>query len=123
MKFPARYSMKYLLGYTTVPSKAVGKKIATILLKNNLAACVNILPNALSMFQWKDKIDQQKEFIMIFKTTERRWGDAETLIKKHHAYECPCIVAIEISKGSKSFFDWIQESTIPAVRQKRVRGK
>ncbi len=103
--------MKYLIGYTTVPSSKLGKSIATMLLKNNLVACVNILPETLSIYRWKGNIEQQKECIVIFKTTEKRWKEVETLIEKHHEYECPCIVAIELTKGSESFFDWISETT------------
>ncbi len=115
--------MKYLLGYTTVPSQTLGKKIAQKLLEHHLVACVNILPETLSIYRWKGNIEQQKEYIVIFKTTEKRWKDVEKFIKQQHPYECPCIVAIEISKGSESFFDWIQESTISLVKQKCVRGK
>lgn len=43
--------------YVTTPNEESAKKIATDLVSNKLAACVNIIPNIQSVYEWEGKIN------------------------------------------------------------------
>lgn len=56
-------SDKYSVAYVTVPSIEVGKTIGHGLVKNKLAACVNIIPQVTSIYEWKNEINEDNEVI------------------------------------------------------------
>lgn len=45
----------------TVPSIDVGKTIGHGLVKNKLAACVNVIPQITSIYEWKNEINEDNE--------------------------------------------------------------
>ena len=93
----------------TVPNMDEGKKIARILVENKLAACVNIIPGICSIYEWKEKIEEDDELLLVIKTTEKM---SEKLIQKvldNHPYEVPECIGFRIEKGSESYLKWISE--------------
>ena len=53
--------MEFIIIYCTVPNKKEGQDIAKTLVKNNLAACVNIIDKIESVFSWDHKLMKEKE--------------------------------------------------------------
>ncbi len=51
------------------PNEETALHIATRLVENKLAACVNIIPNLTSIYRWQGKICQDNEYLMLIKTT------------------------------------------------------
>jgi periplasmic divalent cation tolerance protein len=99
--------MKYSLGYITAPTKTEAKKIVLELLENRLIACANILLSADSLYVWDNEIREEKEVIIILKTQTSNEEGVIYTVKKMHSYECPCIVFLPLTNGSKEFFWWI----------------
>ena len=99
--------MKVNLIYITAKDKAEARKIGSELVESKLAACVNIIDNMNSMYVWEGKIQDDKEAILIAKTTEARVPQLIEKVKTLHSYDCPCIVSIPVSGGNKEFLDWI----------------
>ena len=99
--------MKVNLIYITAKDKAEARKIGSELLESKLAACVNIIDNMNSMYVWEGKIQDDKEAILIAKTTEARVPLLIEKVKTLHSYDCPCIVSIPVSGGNREFLDWI----------------
>ena len=56
--------------YTTYPSLVEAEKAGQSLVEAGLAACVNILPEMVSIFRWKGQIERGGEVVMIIKTRE-----------------------------------------------------
>lgn len=54
-------SDKYSVAYVTVPNPEVGKTIGRGLVKEKLAACVNIIPQVISIYEWKNEINEDNE--------------------------------------------------------------
>jgi periplasmic divalent cation tolerance protein len=96
-----------VLVYTTVSSKREAEKLGELMVSKRFAACVNIFP-ITSMYWWKGKLNKDKEFALLFKTTKNSASKLEKEIKKIHPYEVPCIVASQ-AKASKEFFGWLNE--------------
>ncbi|MHC4792204.1 MAG: divalent-cation tolerance protein CutA [Planctomycetota bacterium] len=99
--------MKVNLIYITAKDKAEARKIGSELVESKLAACVNIIDNMNSIYVWEGKIQDDKEVILIAKTTEAQVPLLIEKVKTLHSYDCPCILSIPVSGGNKEFLDWI----------------
>ena len=93
----------------TVPNMEEGKKIARILVENKLAACVNIVPGICSIYEWKEKIEEDDELLLIIKTTEKRSDQIIEKVLENHPYEVPECIGFRIERGSESYLKWIGE--------------
>ena len=102
----------YCLVMVTVPSEAEGKKIATDLLKEKLAACINITP-INSFYTWSETIHNDQEWQLFIKTRFNLFSELAKKIKLLHSYDVPEIIALPMIAGSLSYLNWIDESTKP----------
>ncbi len=93
--------------YIPLPTKRAAKKIATILVKEKLAACANILGPSMSLYAWKGKVAKSREFIMLLKTTEAKFLKLEKRIVELHPNDCPCIVKIAVSSVHSPYLNWL----------------
>ncbi|MCL1973054.1 MAG: divalent-cation tolerance protein CutA [Endomicrobia bacterium] len=100
---------KYIMVFVTVPDKKTADKIMKAVLKNHLAACVNIVKNIDSFYWWKGKIEYSKELLLIMKTVSAKFDVLKKCIEDTHPYEVPEIISTEISSGNKDYLDWIKE--------------
>lgn len=101
----------YLVVFVSSGSKEEAEKIASGLLKEKLAACVNIIKDADSHFWWQGKLDKAKEALLIIKTRKSLFARLIKKVKSLHSYEVPEIIALPIIAGHKPYLDWIDEST------------
>jgi len=62
--------MDYYIFFVKVPNIDEGTKIANILVESRLVACVNIIQKIFSIYRWKGQIEEEKEIIIIAKTTD-----------------------------------------------------
>jgi periplasmic divalent cation tolerance protein len=102
----------YKLFYMTCKNKVEANKIAYALVKKDLVACANIIPNIKSYFKWNNKkVDIIKESVLIGKTLKKNIYKIILYVKKISSYDCPCIVFVDIKDGNKDFLSWIKSST------------
>lgn len=101
--------MDYRLIYTTCGSRQEAREIGGRLVENHLAACVNIFDGMNSIYLWEGKLQDDREVVMIAKTTEERVEAVMEKIRAEHSYECPCILSLPISDGNPPFLAWIAE--------------
>jgi len=93
--------------FVTVPGLKEGSRISRAVLTSRLAACVNVIPGIQSMYQWKGKIVQEKEAMLVIKTTRLRYRKLEEKIKELHSYEVPEVIAIPLICGSSQYIEWV----------------
>jgi periplasmic divalent cation tolerance protein len=96
---------------TTAGSPQEAEKIARALVERRLAACVNIVPQIQSVYRWKDKIEQETEWLLIIKTKGNVFESVADAIKELHSYELPECVMLEVDSGSERYLNWIRENT------------
>jgi periplasmic divalent cation tolerance protein len=92
---------------TTVPSDVLGEEIATALVSERLAACVNIGSPMTSIYRWKGSVEREAEHQLTIKTTEERVGAVQRRIKEVHSYELPEFLVIAVADGSDQYLKWI----------------
>ena len=102
-----------LLILTTVSSKEEGEQIATILVDNKLAACVNILPQMTSIYRWENIVHNEKEFLLTIKTAKYLEEEVYDYIRNNHSYEVPEIITLEINNIDKKYSEWLNSSIRP----------
>jgi periplasmic divalent cation tolerance protein len=102
----------YIVVYVTVKEAEEAKKIAKSLVKRRLAACVNVLPEIESYFWWKDKLETEKEVMLIIKTKEALLPELTKAVKRLHSYSIPEIIAVPVTGGSRDYLEWIDSELI-----------
>ncbi len=92
---------------TAPPGEA--EKIAETLVRERLAACVNVSP-VKSYFIWDEKPSVEAEELMIIKTEERLVESLQARIVQLHSYQIPEIIVLPIIGGSEPYLRWIAAS-------------
>jgi periplasmic divalent cation tolerance protein len=95
----------------TAGNKKEAKKIASGLIKEKLAACVNIIESVHSLFWWQGKVDSSKESLLIIKTRKPLIAKLIKKVKSLHSYEVPEIIVLPIICGDRQYLNWLNEST------------
>ena len=99
----------------TVASRSEGKKIARHLVEAKLAACVNILQPMESVYRWEGKIAEEREFLLIIKSTGELFPEIKAEISKIHSYHTPEIICLPVIEGSRNYLQWVSDSVKPAA--------
>ncbi len=97
----------FIFIYITNSLKKEARKIARRLLKKKLIACANIFPTE-SLYDWKGKVVDEKEFVLIAKTLNKNFEKIKKEVEKIHSYSVPCITKIPVESNSK-YFKWIKK--------------
>lgn len=100
-----------LVVLTTYPDRQAALEIAGRLVNDKLAACVQVLPEMTSVYEWQGKAHSDPEHLLLIKTTASRYADVEASIREHHPYELPEIVAVPIRAGLPDYLAWIDTQT------------
>lgn len=99
----------FIQASTTMGNKEDAQKIAQYLVKQKLAACVQITGPIESTYRWKSKVETASEWLCLIKTRNNLFDKVEEAIKKLHPYEIPEIIALPIIEGSKEYLKWLDE--------------
>lgn len=95
---------------TTVSSRREAQRLTRLILQKKLAACVNHLPGVDSWYWWKGSIDHAKEILLFIKTSRSQLSRLFALIKKHHSYEVPELIALPLPWVDAAYGRWLMES-------------
>ena len=96
---------------TCPPDKAAD--IAASLVQRKLAACVNILSNARSIYRWQGEVQDEQEAVLLMKTSKQRYPELEEALRQMHPYELPEIICFSPEGGLAGYLQWVDESTKP----------
>jgi periplasmic divalent cation tolerance protein len=101
----------FLLVYVTFPTKELATELCNELVTKKLAACANIFGGHTAIYEWNGKLESNQEFGAFIKTKKELFESLKEELIKKHPYECPCVIAIEISSGNLQFLEWIKSQT------------
>jgi len=100
-----------VLVLTTVPVDDRGDGIATALVAERLAACVNIGTPMTSVYWWHEVLTRDTERQLVIKTTVDRVAAVMARLIELHSYELPEILVIPVVEGSERYLEWIRAAT------------
>ncbi len=100
----------YIVVFITTRDAEEAEKIGKTLVKRRQAACVNIVPGAVSHYWWQGKIESGQESLLIVKTRASLFSDLVDTVKSLHSYEVPEIIAVPVVNGNPEYLKWIDES-------------
>lgn len=95
------------MAFVTVPDDQMARTLAKGLLEKKLAACVNIIPNIKSVYEWEGKIEEDSELILMIKTRTSRVDDVAQYVREHHSYDVAEVISTPIVNGNPPYLDWI----------------
>lgn len=98
---------------STVDSEEAADKIARALVKEGLAACVNQVPGARSVYKWEGKVCDDREILLVIKTRAALVPAIESRFAKLHPYSVPELVALPVHAGGLDYLRWIAANTRP----------
>ena len=104
-----------LVVLTNCPDEEVADRIARTLVESGLAACVNRLAPASSIYRWQGAVERATETPLLIKTTRERYAEVEQAIRALHPYAVPEIVALPIEAGFAPYLRWIVDETQPPL--------
>lgn len=93
--------------YITCKDKEEAVLIGKTLIKEKLAACVNIFDQMTSIYEWEGKLEESSECVLIVKTSHDKIKDVTERVKLIHSYTCPCILSIVIDEGNAEYLKWL----------------
>ena len=96
--------------YMTCSTAEEARLIGRALVQEHIAACVNILGDIESIYEWQGELCEEREVAMIAKTTATRMPALIVRVKELHSYDCPCIIGFPIAEGHQPYLDWLSES-------------
>ena len=111
MTHPAQQVAIVLTTFGVGQAEVVGK----VLVEEQLAACVNVLPAMTSIYRWDGAVQQDAEEQVIIKTSTDRLADLESRLRQLHSYELPEFLVITADAGSEAYLKWVGVSTHDAV--------
>jgi len=100
----------HIVIFVTASNKKEAVKIAEKLIRNRLAACVNIIDRIESVFRWQGKVDRARELLLVIKSAKRMLPKVIKAVRSCHSYDVPEIIALPIAGGFKQYLDWINDS-------------
>jgi len=91
----------------TASSQEEAERIATALVEEMLAACVNVIPGVTSIYRWEGKIERAEEWLLVAKSRSDVMGELVQRVGALHSYDVPEILALPLAGGSEVYLRWL----------------
>ena len=103
----------FVVVLTTVGADFDARGLAHSLVEARVAACVNIVPAIHSVYRWEGRVTDDAEQLLIVKTTRERVDDLRAELFKHHPYDVPEFVVLNVDAMSDGYGAWLLGATTP----------
>ena len=100
--------MEIFIIVTTESSKKNALRLARLLVKNKLAACVSI-KEILSIYEWDNDIEETKEFEITIKSKPEFKENLVDFLHKNSTYKVPQIIYKKYNTEI-NFYDWLNNT-------------
>ncbi len=97
----------------TAPDTRVADRLATALVEERLAACVNLVSNVQSIYRWEGSVQRDPEVLLVIKTASDRLAAMTERVEALHPYDVPEVVALPVASGSSPYLDWVMRESRP----------
>jgi periplasmic divalent cation tolerance protein len=100
----------FSLVLTTVKNRREAMQMAEKLVSEKLAACVSAIPNVVSVYRWRGKVERTGEVMLLVKTSAKKLDRLIDRMKELHSYEVPEILVLRVERGLPEYLKWLEES-------------
>lgn len=100
----------YFAVLCTAPDVESATALADKLVRERLAACVNVVPGLTSVYWWNNAVHHDAEALLVAKTDRAHVRELIDAIVRHHAYDNPEAIALEVAAGAAAYLQWISDS-------------
>ncbi len=102
----------FIVVYVTVESAEEGERLASALVEERLAACVNRLGPVQSTYRWKGQVERSEEHLLIIKTGEGLFDRLKKRVQELHSYSVPEVIALPIVDGNEGYLKWLEDQLL-----------
>ena len=103
----------FFLVLTTTGSPAQASRLSRLIVRERAAACVNAVPGVHSRYWWGGKVARDAETLLLIKTGRSQLKRLAQLIRSHHPYDLPELIALPLSHGAPTYLAWLEQSLKP----------
>jgi periplasmic divalent cation tolerance protein len=97
-----------ILVLSTCPDESVARRIAEVLVSERLASCVNRIAGVRSSYFWDGILQDDREILLIIKSTAGQATKLERRLNELHPYELPEFIVTSVTGGNERYLDWIR---------------
>ncbi|RMF17711.1 MAG: divalent-cation tolerance protein CutA [Alphaproteobacteria bacterium] len=101
--------------YTTIADTAAAHRLARALVEERLAACVNVLGPAHSVYRWEGAVEEESEWVLIIKTRRALVQRVRERLCELHPYALPAFIVFDWADVSPDYEAWLLRETDDAV--------
>ncbi|ELK08211.1 Protein CutA like protein [Pteropus alecto] len=99
----------YSIVFVNCPNEQIARDIARAILDKKLAASVNILPKASSLYFWNGEIEEATEILLLIKTKTSKVHVLSSYIRLVHPFEIPEVFSVPMDQGDVHYLKWLEE--------------
>lgn len=103
------FGKEFCIILTTTDNVKTAERIAEALLKEKLAACIQI-DSVRSFYTWEASLAGEDEFRLQIKALRKNYADIEKTIIDLHSYDIPQIIMLDIAGGFEPYLKWVLDS-------------
>lgn len=103
--------MRETVTLVTCKDARQARRMAVALVKERLAACVNIVPGVTSIYAWEGKLEEGREVLLVIKSRAALGRRLVARVRALHTYAVPEVVSFPIADGNPEYLRWVREST------------
>lgn len=107
---------------STAGSRDEAERIATALVEERLAACVNLVAPITSIYRWRGAVERAEEVLLVVKTRRSLAARVVARIRALHSYDVPEAIVLPIEGGAADYLAWVATETRPS-RKPRPRAR
>lgn len=95
--------------YATFADAPEAERIGRAVVEEGLAACINILGAATSIYRWQGNVETATEQAAILKTARSHAERLVARIAELHSYEVPAIIVWPIERAHRPYSQWVHD--------------
>jgi len=99
-----------VLVWTTISADGDPDGLAETLVAERLAACIVVQAPMESFYNWKGRVERDRERQILIKTTAERLPALQARLHELHPYELPEYLVTPIIDGSAEYLEWVRQS-------------
>lgn len=97
----------FIILICNAPNIENAKQIAHKLVKEKLAACVNLIDGITSIYEWEGVIEEEQEVTLLIKSHSDYADSIEKVILDLHSYDTPEIIQLKVESSNEKYYDWL----------------